>query len=171
MIINCIFRLFLTLSALSLFVAIFLINKEFIALHAFNKYLNYIIYILVPFALSSASLIFSKKLGKANMGKVKFVETSNNDFLSNYLAFFFVALSIKNWDVFWFCFGLTTFFTFYSRVSYFNPILLIYRYNFYYITLENNSKVLLITKNKVKSPENINKNTEYKRINDYTFID
>lgn len=168
---NFIFRLFLTSSALSLFISLFLVHKEIVFSEAIPDYVNYLIYTMIPFALSFFAIRLSKKLGDANLGRIKFVEATNNDFLSNYLAFFFVALSLNNWTTFFFCFGLTALFTFYSRVSYFNPILLMYGYTFYYVHLDNNSKVMLITRQKIKSPEDIRQQKCYKRINDYTFME
>lgn len=168
---NFIFRIFLTLSSLSLFVSLYLINIKLLFSNNIPDYLCYLVYIFFPFILSFIAIRLSKKLGSANLGEVQFVETSNNDFLSNYLAFFFVALSLTNWTTFFFCFVLTAFFTFYSRVSYFNPILLLYGYSFYYVHLGNQSKVMLITKQKIKSPKDIVENQQYKRINDYTFME
>lgn len=168
---NFIFRVFLTFSALSLFVSLYLINQKLILFKNIPSYISYITYIAPPFIFSFVAILLSKKLGSANLGEIQFVETSNNDFLSNYLAFFFVALSLTNWTTFFFCFGLTALFTFYSRVSYFNPILLLYGYSFYYVHLGNQSKVMLITKQKIKSPKDIVENQKYKRINDYTFME
>ncbi len=167
---NYIFRLCLTSSALFLFISIYLINQSIAMLPFVSDYVNYTIYIAIPFIFSGVSIFFSKWLGKGNMGEVKFVETSNNDFLSSYLAFFFVALSIDSWVTFFFCFGLILLFTFCSRVSYFNPVLLTFGYKFYFIHLANNSKVMLITKQTIKSPAEICEQKQYNRINDYTFI-
>ena len=168
---NLIFRIFLTCSALSLFVTLYLINTEIIIFKYISIYWSYLFYVILPFIFSFFGILLSKKLGMANLGKINFVETSNNDFLSNYLAFFFVALSIDSWNTFLFCFGLTALFTFYSRVSYFNPILLIFGYNFYYAHLSNKSKVMLITKQQIKSPSDIQEEKRYKRINNYTFME
>ena len=168
---NLIFRAFLTLSALSLFVSLYLINRELVFSKEISAYICYSVYIISPFVFSFIGILLSKKMGNANLGEVRFVEPSNNDFLSNYLAFFFVALSLNDWTTFFFCLGLTSIFTLYSRVSYFNPVLLIFRYNFYYVYLSNDSKVMLITKQKIKSPTDIQHDKFYKRINDYTFID
>ena len=169
--VNFFFRLVLTGSALSLFVAIYLVNQECEIPYVNNKYVSYAIYIALPFLLSAISILLSRGLGKNNFGDTQFVETANNDFLSNYLAFFFVALSITDSvTLFVVCFGLTALFTFVSRVSYFNPILLLFGYNFYYVHLGNNSKVMLITRRKIKRPEDIGTDKKYGRINDYTFI-
>lgn len=124
---NFIFRIFLTLSSLSLFVSLYLINRKLLFSNNIPDYICYLVYMSFPFIFSFCAILFSSKLGSVNLGKTKFVEASNNDFLSNYLAFFFIALSLTNWTTFFFCFGLTALFTFYSRVSYFNPILLLAR--------------------------------------------
>lgn len=167
---NLIFRIFLTFNSLSLFFIIFLVNKRFFIIEKIKEW-NFLTYFFIPFILTVFSIFLSKKLGKDNLGNPKFIELTNNDFLSNYLAFFFVALSIDKWSTFFICFSLTALFTFFSRVSYFNPIFLVLKYNFYYIHLENNSKIMLITKEKIKSPSDIKKDKKYKRINDYTFME
>ena len=167
---NISFRIFLTLSALFLFVSLYFIKNKIVLIEFFPDYVNYIIYAALPFIFCCIALHFCEKLGSGNLGKVLFIEVCNNNFLSNYLAFFFVAVSLTDWMTFFFCFGLTALFTFYSRVSYFNPILIVYGYNFYYVTLDNNSKILLISKKTIKSPEDVNADQRYKRINDYTFI-
>lgn len=170
---NIILRFFLTLSAMSFFVIIYLIhNHIFPSVHCLiveSSYLFYSIYLIVPFCLTFCSIQISKKLSIDTIKSVNSVETSNNDFLSNYLAFFFVALSISNNLEFTIVFLMTLVFTFYSRVSYFNPVLLIFGYNFYYITTNENVKVMLISKEKLKQPNAIGEMRVH-RINDYTFI-
>ena len=61
-------------------------------------------------------------------------------------------------------------FTFLSQTLYFNPLFLIFRYHFYYLTTTNEIKIFVITRRILKAP----KETEFeklKRINDFTFID
>ena len=102
--------------------------------------------------------------------KIISIEIANNDFLTHYLAFFFVALSVDNLDIFIIVFSLTVLFTFFSRVSYFNPIFLVCRFNFYYITTDDNVKIMLISRERLKKSKDF-KDTIVKRINDYTFIE
>lgn len=169
---NFILRMLLTLSSISFFVVVYLIQNKINPLSELleeYKWITYIIYLIIPFVLTVISLFLCKLLGESTINKVISIETSNNDFLANYLSFFFVALSIKGNITFWAVFGMTFLFVFVSRVSYFNPVFLVFGYNFYYITTAENVKVMLICKAKLKNPEAISK-LNVKRINDYTFI-
>jgi hypothetical protein len=61
-------------------------------------------------------------------------------------------------------------FTFLSQTLYFNPLFLIFGFQFYYLTTTNEIKLFIITKKELKDP----KSTEFKklrRINNFTFID
>ena len=170
---NFILRLFLTFSSVSFFLIVYLIQNE---VNPFENQLEiyawvtYAAYVFVPFLLTLISLGICKLLAKSNINKVVSLETSNNDFLANYLAFFFVALSVKGLITFWVVFGMTILFTFVSRVSYFNPVFLVFGYNFYYVHTGENVKVMLISRKKLKSPQTFEA-MSVRRINDYTFIE
>src|SRR5699024_4218716 len=133
-------------------------------------WVTYAVYVLIPFLLTFISLGICKLLAKSSINKVVSLETSNNDFLANYLAFFFVALSIQSLITFWVVFGMTILFTFVSRVSYFNPVFLVFGFNFYYIHTAENVKVMLISRKKLNSPQTFEA-MSVRRINDYTFIE
>lgn len=170
---NAILRLFLTLSSVSYFLVVYLIqNKIYFFTNAW-KYMPWFVsvaYLLIPVGLTIMSLSICKKLPKRSVSSIKTIETSNNDFLANYLAFFFVALSVNDSITFWIVFTMTIVFTFFSRVSYFNPMFLVFRYNFYYITTAEGVKIMLITRKRLKDPSSFNKMNP-RKINDYTFID
>ena len=166
---NFLLRLFLTFSSISFFIIIYMVQNKINIFENLSD-LTYYLYLLVPFVLTYISLIVSKLLSTSTIKKVVEIETSNNDFLANYLAFFFVALSIKDLTTFYLVFIMTMLFTFFSRVSYFNPIFLVFGYNFYYIRTGENIKVMLISKQKLKNPKNIDE-LSVKRINDYTYIE
>ena len=170
---NIILRLFLTFSSVSFFVIVFLIQNEvnpFTSMLGKYAWVTYALYIITPFVLTFISLGISKLLSKSKIKIITSIETSNNDFLANYLAFFFVALSINGLLTFYVVFGMTLLFTFVSRVSYFNPVLLVFGFNFYYIRTGENVKVMLISKTKLKDPQ-VFKPMSVRRINDYTFIE
>jgi len=170
---NFILRLFLTFSSVSFFIIVFLVQNEINPYACqLGKYywVTYIAYLLIPFILTFISLGICKLLSKSSLQKVDSIETSNNDFLANYLAFFFVALSVKGMPAFYVVFGMTVLFTFFSRVSYFNPIFLVFGYNFYYVYTNEHVKVMLISRKKLKNPNTFNAMT-VRRINDYTFFE
>ena len=170
---NFILRLFMTFSSVSFFLIVFLVQNEInpFAYQLGDYYwITYLAYLTVPFLLTLTSLGICKLLATSNINKVVSLETANNDFLANYLAFFFVALSVKGMAVFWMVFGMTILFTFVSRVSYFNPVFLVFGFNFYYVHTGENVKVMLISRKKLKPPQSFEA-MSVRRINDYTFIE
>ncbi len=177
--INFLYRLLLTFNSTSLMLVIFCIkNKKPIPWHLISEKLNnipdfisYIIYFLIPVLLTFFSLLLANFLDNDNIekGKVSEVEQANNAFLPSYLGYFFVALSIINIHTLIYIFGMLFLFTYFSQTLYFNPLFLLFKYQFYYITTTNNVKIFLITKKSIKNPSKID--LKLKRINDFTFID
>lgn len=172
---NCVIRLWLSFSSISFFGVIYAMNNldkiiEYMSIPKESKSWLYLI-VLIPFVMSFFSLLLCKLFAKiATENNAIFIEPANNDFITNYLAFFFVALSINKFDVFLIVLSLTFIFTFFSRVSYFNPAFLVFRYNFYYVTTINNVKIMVITKKKLKTGVDYKALKNIKTINDYTFI-
>lgn len=180
--INLLFRLFLTFNATSLIIVVYLV-KSATVLNKLNYYLtnlphfvSYSIYFCIPVLLTYLSLLLAKHLdsdsieSKNKVSAIKEVEQANNAYLPSYLGYFFVALSVPYCASLIFVFAILFLFTFLSQTLYFNPLFLIFRYHFYYLTTQNNVKIFLITRKKIKDPSNLNFPT-LKRINDFTFID
>ncbi|NLA64196.1 MAG: hypothetical protein GX857_13475 [Bacteroidales bacterium] len=182
--INIAFRLLLTFNATSLLVIIFLVQKGytlsyFLADVANLNWLNtlpntvsYMLYILVPLLSTGLSILLSSKLGKDDFkqGEVASIEHANNSFLPSYLGYFFVALSIGNSETLAFVYAILFAFTFLSQALYFNPLFLIFGYEFYNITTKNGTAIFLISRHKYKKPDEIVISTAF-RINNYTFIE
>jgi hypothetical protein len=138
--INIAFRLLLCFNATSLLVIIFLVQKG----HALGYFLanagclswlstlpnavSYILYLLVPLLSTGLSILLSSRLGRDafKQGEVANIEHANNSFLPSYLGYFFVALSIGNWETLVFVYAVLFTFTFLSQALYFNPLLLIF---------------------------------------------
>jgi len=170
---NFILRIFLTFSSVSFFLIVFLVQNEinpYKTQLGYYAWVTYAVYVIIPFILTFIALGICKLLAKSTINKVVSLETSNNDFLANYLAFFFVALSVKGLATFWIVFGMTILFTFVLRVSYFNPIFLVFGFNFYYVHTGENVKVMLISRKKLKNPQSF-ESMSVRRINDYTFME
>lgn len=178
---NFFFRLLLTFNATSLLVIVFLVQKGFVLSHFFPcqvwlkelpNALSYILYILIPIMLTGVSIILSPLLGKDEFrrGEVESIEHANNAFLPSYLGYFFVALSVGSWETLAFVYGLLFVFTFRSQALYFNPLFLIYGYEFYNIVTTSRVSVFLISREKYKVPGDIAIAKAF-RINNYTFIE
>lgn len=182
--INIAFRLLLTFNATSLLVIIFLVQKSytlghFLADASYLGWLNtlpnavsYILYLLVPLLSTGLSILLSSWLGRDafEQGEIASIEHANNSFLPSYLGYFFVALSIGNWETLGFVYAVLCAFTFLSQALYFNPIFLIFGYEFYNITTKNGTAIFLISRHKYKKPGEVIVSTAL-RINDYTFIE
>ncbi|EIJ39091.1 hypothetical protein JoomaDRAFT_2097 [Galbibacter orientalis DSM 19592] len=175
---NFIYRLLLTFNATSLIIVVYLVKVEVLLnnlncyLFGLPNYVSYVLYFLIPIFLTFISLLIAKFLSKDNisLGTIKSIEQANNAFLPSYLGYFFVALSVPYVDTLIFVFAILFVFTFLSQTLYFNPLFLIFKYHFYYLTTTNEIKIFIITRRILKDP----KNTEFeqlRRINDFTFID
>ncbi len=182
--INIAFRLLLTFNATSLLVIIFLVQKGytlgyFLAdvgylgwLETLPSAVSYGLYILVPLLSTGLSILLSSRLGRDSFkqDEVASIEHANNSFLPSYLGYFFVALSIGNWETLAFVYALLFAFTFLSQALYFNPLFLIFGYEFYNITTKNGTAIFLISRHKYKKPDEVVISTAF-RINNYTFIE
>ncbi|MGL5074887.1 MAG: hypothetical protein ACRDBG_03450, partial [Waterburya sp.] len=157
MIINTAFRILLTFNATSLLVIIFLVQKGYALSYFVNSVswlswttilpsaVSYMFYLLIPILSTGVSILLSNKLGKDEFkaGEVGSIEHANNSFLPSYLGYFFVALSIGNCETLWFVYGVLFVFTFLSQALYFNPLFLLFGYEFYNITTKNGTAIFL----------------------------
>jgi hypothetical protein len=178
---NFAYRLLLTITATSLLLIIFVVQNGYTLGYFFDKctYLvelpsaiSYAVYLLIPIVLTGLSIFLSKYLGKDEFkaGQVVAIEHANNSFLPSYLGYFFVALSIGNWETLVFVYGVLFVFTFLSQALYFNPLFLLFGFEFYNIKTKNGASIFLISRNLYKTPADIEIAKAY-RINNYTFIE
>ncbi|MDY7539167.1 hypothetical protein RGU72_12980 [Undibacterium sp. 5I1] len=179
--INIAFRLLLTFNATSLLVIVFLVQKGLTLKCVFESkpwlvqlpnVVSYVVYFCVPVLLTGLSILLSSRLGKDEFkkGTIQSIEHANNSFLPSYFGYFFVALSVGNWETLWFVYGVLFLFTFLSQALYFNPLFLIFRYEFYNIKTNSGTAIFLISRQQYKKPDEIDISVAY-RINDYTFIE
>lgn len=177
---NIAFRILLTFNATSLLVIVFCIQNEFPISHfyphkitcALPNFISYIAYTVVPVFLTWVSLKLSNFLGRDEFkaGEVESIEHANNSFLPSYLGYFFVALSVSDWTALAFVYGMLFIFTFSSQALYFNPLFLIFGYEFYNIKTVSGTTIFLISKERYKRPNAVSIPSA-RRINDYTFIE
>lgn len=178
---NFAFRLLLSFNATSLLAIIFLVQKGYTLGHFFSKCpflvelpnaVSYLTYLLVPILLTWLSIVLSSFLGKDNFetGQIVTIEHANNSFLPSYLGYFFVALSVGNWETLFFVYSVVFIFTFLSQALYFNPLFLLFRFEFYNITTINGAAIFLISRHCYKTPSEVDIDVAY-RINNYTYIE
>lgn len=179
--INTLFRLLLTFNATSLLIIVFIVQKNYNLQYFLPNYpflmsvpiiISYLIYVLIPIVLTGFTIFLSLYLGKDEFKKeeIEFIEHANNSFLPSYLGYFFVALSITSWEVLGFVYTLLFVFTFLSQALYFNPLFLIFGYEFYNIRTKNGTAIFLISRKKYKNPSEVDIPIA-RRINNYTFIE
>lgn len=178
---NILFRLLLTINATFLLLIIYCVKKD-ITVNEYLVYKNidfqphslfsFLIYMLIPLSLTWLSIFLSKYLPKNSFKKeeIKSISHANNSFLPSYLGYFFVALSIDNTNTLIFVYTILFIFTFLSQALYFNPLFLIYGYDFYNIETKNGAGIFLISKESYKKPTDVEIESA-SRINNYTFIE
>ncbi|WP_409281205.1 hypothetical protein [Pseudomonas defluvii] len=178
---NVPFRLLLTFNATSLLVIVFLVQKGYVLGYFFPEhalvvglpnFVSHVLYFCVPVLLTGLSLALSSSLGKDEFkpGQVDSIDHANNCFLPSYLGYFFVALSIPNWETLFFVYGILFVFTYRSQALYFNPLFLLYGYEFYNISTTARASIFLISRTRYKLPTDV-AIKKANRINDYTFIE
>ena len=175
--INFFYKLLLTFNATSLIIVVYLVKSQynlssFFSLATYSNYISYFAFVLLPLLLTFLSLVISKYLSSDNIsiGTIKNIEQANNAFLPSYLGYFFVALSVPYCDTLVFIFSILFVFTFLSQTLYFNPLFLIFGFQFYYITTTNEIKIFIITRKILKDPK-LTEFQKLRRINNFTFID
>lgn len=169
----------MTFNATSLLVIVFCVQHDYSILYFFPgrfswmpEIVSYLIYAAIPLLLTRLSLYLSKFLGKDEFkrGEVCSIEHANNSFLPSYLGYFFVALSISDWNTLFFVYGILFVFTFLSQALYFNPLFLIFGYEFYNVRTVSGTTIFLISRKRYKNPSLVEISSAL-RINDYTFVE
>lgn len=165
-----VYQIILSINSLMMMLAVYGVKERW-WLPGLDRYTIFL-YIAFPIVLSRFCLGIAGYLSRDSIEEVSKVELANDSYIAVYLGYFFVALSIPTDDVMTlvFIFGMVFFFTFSSQVQYYNPLFLLLGYKFYYITREDNIKILIITKKDIRGTENL-KFEELRRINDFTYID
>lgn len=181
-----IFKFFLTLNSLLLIFSVYLVKNN-IFLNILSTwipndslgdiicklpyYISYLAYFMIVVLFTYISLLLIRFLShdQISAGAITTVETANDSFLPSYLGYFFVALSISDINVFSYVFSIIFIFILFSKISYFNPIFLLFGYNFFHLTQKNGLKIVVITKKELKTPSEVGF-FDLKRINNYTFI-
>ncbi len=163
----------LSLSASAYVIAIFLI-KENIVISIFPQsleWISYLVYLAVPVLIALVWLALSKHMPPCAIDcKICEVELASHSFLPSYLGYFFVALSIPNITTLWYVYAVILLFTHLSKALSFNPLFLLFGYQFYFVTSEDGAKIFLITKQNMKNIQDVDL-SQLRRINDFTFID
>ncbi|WP_027204470.1 hypothetical protein [Butyrivibrio fibrisolvens] len=164
------YRILLDFNAISLLFVVYLIKKHN-PICFWGIDFSYVIYIVGIMLFTFICLVLSRFLpDELISGGIKEVELADSSYLPSFLGYFFVALSVEDGRVLWSVAIIIFIFTYYSQILYFNPLFLIFRYRFYYITMDNGMKLFILSRKTIKSIDGLAFDS-LKRINDYTFID
>ena len=113
-------------------------------------------------------------LKKASMEKgIQQVSIATDTYVTIFLGYFFVALSIpaKDWITFCTVFAILNVFIYNSQTIYFNPLFCLYRYNVYEIHTELGTRVYVITQEKnIKGTSDL-EFSRLRKINEFTYLD
>ncbi len=170
---NIIYKLLLTFNATSTMIVIYLIKESYylLLLEKQPAWVSHIIFALVPLLLTIISVAIKELLSRDDINyEMHSIEEANNAFLSSYLGYFFVALSVNSVETMIFVYLIVFIFTYFSQTLYFNPLFLLLGYKFYYMTTVNNVKLFIISKKEINSTSGLTF-PKLRRINNTTFID
>ncbi len=171
--IKFLYKCLLAFNATFLLVVVFYLDKYdgYSIFPQIPYYLQAIFLLCLPVFTTWLSLCMSKFLPSDDLcNQTKSIELINNAYFPNYIGYFFVAVSVNNVKTLCIVYVVLVVFTLVSTTHYFNPILLLFRYNFYNIITADNIKILIITKKTFRTDTELTK-CRLKRINDFTFID
>lgn len=132
-----------------------------------------IIYFLISFIFSVCPILVARTSTKKESiedNHIDNIQSAKHIFLPNYLGYFFVALSIPNVESFIFVFCILFLFIYVTNEFYFNPFLLLLGYDYYYVTLQNTKRKLLLISQDDLDDLSSYTDVHIKRINDYSFI-
>ncbi len=165
-----VYKLLLTGNSIMLFFLIYLI-KEHMKTSSLRDILSVLVYVVIILLFTLLCLFFSRFLpSEIISGGIQDVELVDGTYLPSYLGYFFVALSIENISTVIIVGAIIAVFVYYSQTLYFNPLFLIFKYKFYYLTMDNGMKLFILTTRSIRNVDGL-KFVELKRINDFTFID
>lgn len=147
-------------------------NHAIIIINSFKSifFISYIVLtVTIILILNKLFLWAIQGLDNEAISDIQSIEPVNDNFLPTYLGYFFVSVSItSNW-VFCYFMLLVILFNLFSKIYFFNPSLLLSGFKFYHLTSIAGVKILLICKDDLRSSKDISF-SNYKRINDFTFI-
>lgn len=167
--VNFIFQFVLTANATSWMIVVYGISKQW-SFWIFPAWLTGLILLAIPILLSLVSIALTWLLGQDSITNCEECVLADHDFLSIYLGYFFIALSIDDFITLCFVYVITFLFTFLTKNQYFNPIFLLFGYHFYNIVTAQGTRVFVIARGKVIRNAKDIQFAELRRINDTTYI-
>ena len=111
-----------------------------------------------------------KCLSLENINGSEDIDEAQNDFLFDYLGYFFIGIGIEDYKVLIMVYLIIFVFTFISQRKLINPLLLLIGYKYYNISTRNGVKLFLISRKELRSSQEVELG-DLRRINDMSYID
>ena len=169
MILNLLYKLILTLNATLWMVVIYGIKEKW-SVSSVPSWMIGVVLLMLPILLSLGSLAVARKLGDDSLTKCQESTLADNEFISIYLGYFFVALSVPDDVTMLFLYGIIFIFTFLSQTQYFNPLYLLFGYHYYHVLTAQGTRVFVIARGKVIRNPLYMSFIRFKRVNDTTYL-
>ena len=184
-------RFFLTLFSLSYFIVIYLVKETMSSPSlkvSWQQFIGALLLMGTALLLGYIGLLLCSyfKPMRLDIQSIESIEAANDNYLVNYIGFFLIATDMNDYVTLVLVFLFLLYLVFKSNVSYFNPAFLVFGYKFYIITTDLKTRIVLITKQTVKKPEDIlpfsgkedqkddgeeaRRSIQVRKINEYVFI-
>ena len=146
-------KMLFTLSSTSWIFVIYGISEEMSFVNDY-KVLTGIVLLLIPFILTLIWLINTVKFSSKEsiQGDCQNIEEANNDFLANYLGYFFIGIGLEKFETLTTIYVIIFIFTCASQNQYYNPLLLLFGYKYYRATTSKGTSVFVISKKDIRNP-------------------
>lgn len=130
-----------------------------------GAYLILLLLILLPFC----TLYFFNKIIKEDENiTIQTIRPAEINYVPTYIGYFVIATSINSTCAFYIISFVIAILISFTKMFYFNPILLFIGYQYYEVVDSNGANIVLITK--IKDIKIATKLQKLKRLNNYTFI-
>lgn len=128
-------------------------------------------FILVPFLLTIVWLRATRWFSVDNIdGGCGDIEETQNDFLANYLGYVFIGVGVEDILVLVMVYLIIFVLTFAVQSKCFNPVLLILGFKYYDLTTSEGTKVFVITRRNLRTPNEVEFDN-LRRINNMSYIE
>lgn len=164
-------KVLFTLSSTSWIFVIYGISEEMSFVNGY-KVLTGIVLLLIPFILTLIWLINTIKFSSKEsiQGDCQNIEEANNDFLANYLGYFFIGIGLEKFETLITIYVIIFIFTCVSQNQYYNPLLLLFGYKYYRATTSKGTSVFVISKKDIRNPKDADFSC-LRRISNMSYID
>ena len=167
---NILYKFLNTVSVTAWMVVIFVIKERWTFNDCVPAWVVALVLVISTIGSGALSWFLAKFLGKENIGKCRDVEQADSSFLPMYVGYFLVAFSVADMHQLFVAFIFISVFLFLVQWQYFNVTYLIFGYHCYHVTTDAGTKVFVICRKEIRTPNHLKFNN-LRRINNTTFIE